>query len=98
MSRIIMKAIDNVVKIFGSKRNLGKQAGETAAIILRESVIVGGANVAITKVREIFIDQNGNVKDQGPGTVVAIIYEGGDGNYYKEADGKMYAWNGNDWV
>lgn len=54
----------NVVKIFGSKRNLGKQVGETAAIVFREAVIVGGARVALTKVKEIFIDQNGNVKDQ----------------------------------
>jgi hypothetical protein len=98
MNRIVMKAIENVVKIFGSKRNLGKQVGETAAIVFREAVIVGGARVALTKVKEIFIDQNGNVKDQGPGTVVAIMYQGDDGNYYKEADNKMYAWNGSEWV
>lgn len=98
IARAATKAIENVVKIFGSKRNLGKQAGETAAIVLREAVIVGGTNIALTKVKEIFIDQNGNVKDQPPGKVVAIMYQGDDGNYYKEADGKMYVWDGSDWT
>lgn len=98
MKKIIEKALENVAKLFASKRALGQQLGETAAILVRDYLVIAGVRKAVTHIKSLYVDRSGNINDQGNGTLIAAIYQTDDGGYYKEMDGKIYTWNGNSWV
>lgn len=93
------KAIENIAKIFASRRALGKQAGETAAILVRDYVIIEGVKHILQKVNDIFIDGNGNTNEQGIGEKVATTYQSNTGEYIQvTVDGRTFILRGNQWV
>lgn len=98
MNKLIQKALDNVAKMLSSKREIGKQFGETAAIIFRDYVIIKGAKITLSKISDIHLSRTGSVNNSGEGIHIGKITQGSDGNFYKEVDDKIYIWNGSDWV
>jgi hypothetical protein len=100
-SYLIDKAIGNIKKIFSSKHEVGKQIGETAAGMALKSIvshiIVGATTVKVSETERIYIQSDGTINHTGPGYLVAIIYDGHDGNQYKHTVDNWYVWDGQDW-
>ena len=106
--KIIEEAIEEVAKIFRSKKSLGKQVGETLAGVAIVGSIVKAVSgnqqekVILTPVQEIYANGNQLIAyepgSRAQGIMVAIIYEGSDNSYYKNVDGRWLTWNGSQWA
>lgn len=101
--RIIQRAIENIIKIFGSKKEFGKQVGETItslAVISPVTYFFLGKDrkILLTEVQRIYLNKNGELNTREQGHIVAIVYQGSDNIYYKHANDRWFKWNGNDWA
>lgn len=104
----VQRAITKLEGIFASKYKLGHEVGQiiagltitAPAIHYLNKQLHGGQTkqVKLTKKQDLHVDQHKVVNVSGHGTLVAAIYHGDDGGWYKWADGRWFSWNGRDWA